>query len=584
MYDTCIFKGNEKLLKWAMDYTCASKRTKRCVGWDGEMNYVHMSKNLMLLYQLAKMPEGLEVVKLHMLLWSERRSLRRDVFKVSKLFKPEGEVMWHSAIEYEGRADMPFLAVNAWMEGEFEKYSEGGCFEISFSGIGCNLECTNDKGTIRFYDGAPLEIRRKEENDPTIDHADMYTTELRMLNSWHEEDGGDPAGAEFAGIVEGCRTETICGEKCYLINLWSGPVSSPASFPWTLLVAANRVEGHYVPRVGDMVHGSAFMFGTFFGENHDKPSVFHENFTPVAEGGDESPMAQDGESGTNVEGKFTDDGNEDVVTDSNAKPSKSKDGWEWLPRKPEEYPVFKSYGGGLTKSVATVLPKYVVYTDYRKKIKGELKPLKALSRKALKRILDSIDYVIPNKNNLYMFGSVMDSIGIRHFLVDIKTGERHLWCCVPSGFGREHFRSNLLVALDEAGEVVRYTFYMGDWSGNRLYRGMDLSINFQSSEKQRNYDSIGALVKGIGKMVKDDYVIASCLGHTSMVQAYCTDVVDGVQQFTIEWQIHYLPWQFYIQKGTRQQLVDMLKEFDANGIEPVETMARWKWCKMKGNT
>ena len=69
-----------------------------------------------------------------------------------------------------------------------------------------------------------------------------------------------------------------------------------------------------------------------------------------------------------------------------------------------------------------------------------------------------------------------------------------------------------------------------------------------------------------------------------MLQAYCDEVVDGVQQFTIEWQIHYLPWQFYISKGTREQLVSMLEEFYEHGIEPVETMARWKWCKMKGNT
>lgn len=61
-------------------------------------------------------------------------------------------------------------------------------------------------------------------------------------------------------------------------------------------------------------------------------------------------------------------------------------------------------------------------------------------------------------------------------------------------------------------------------------------------------------------------------------------VADGVQQFAIEWQIHYLPWQFYVCKGTRDQLVAMLEEFDKHGIEPVETMARWKWCKMKGNT
>ena len=129
MYDTYIFNDNERLLKWAIEHTCASKRAQRCVGWDGEMNYVHMSKNLTLLYQLAKTSDGLEVVKLHMLLWSERRSLRRDVFKVSKLFKPDGEVMWHSAIEYGGRADMPFLVDPAGLRGLL-LHPGGGFFEL----------------------------------------------------------------------------------------------------------------------------------------------------------------------------------------------------------------------------------------------------------------------------------------------------------------------------------------------------------------------------------------------------------------------------------------------------------------------
>lgn len=579
MYDTYLFHNNHKLLKWAQEHTCVSERAKKCVGWNGEMNYAHLADNLVLLYQLANTHDGFEVCKLHMLLWSNRRTLRKDIFKVSKFFKPEGEEMWHSAIEFDGRADIPFLAVNAWTEGDFEKYSNGGCFEMAFSGIGCSLECMNDKGIIRFYEGNPLEMKRKEENDPTIDHADMFMTELRALNSWHDGET-EIAGAEFIGIVEDCRAEMICGEKCYIISLWSGPMSQSGSFPWTLLVAANRIEGRYTPHVGDMIHGNAFMFGTFFGEELGNPTVKCERSAPMPEKINENPVVQ--------ESTLDSDAGPETANGENNAPEedadeKSKKGWEWLPRKPAEYPVFKSHGGGLAKSVTKSLPKYVVYNDYRNKIKGELKPLKTPSRKELKRILNSIDYVITSKDNLHIFGSVMNSIGIRHFLLDVKTGERHLWCCVPSGF-REHFRSNLLIALDKTGEVVRYTFYMGDWEMNRLYRGMDMSINIQSTKKERRYNSMGPLIKGIAKMVKDDFCIACSLGHTAMVQAYCDDVVDGVQQFTIEWQIHYLPWQFYINKGTRPQLVDILKEFDANGIEPVETMARWKWRRMKGNT
>ena len=316
------------------------------------------------------------------------------------------------------------------------------------------------------------------------------------------------------------------------------------------------------------------MFGTFHGEPQKEPTVYQDRDLQkiMEKAADKEPVEE-----------VSDDGSPEAASEKPSDEDIMK-GWEWLPRKPKDYPEVKAHGGGLAKSVAEALPKYVVYSEYRKRIKGELKALKDPSRKELKRILDSIDYVITSKDNLHMFGSVMDAIGIRHFVFDAKTGERHLWCGLPSGFGREHFHSNLLVALDKDGDVLRYTFYMGDWDWHRLCRGMETQISFHAEKDSRHYDSIGAAIKDVPKMGKDDFIIACCLGHTAMLQAYCDEVVDGVQQFTIEWQIHYLPWQFYISKGTREQLVSMLEEFVEHGIEPVETMARWKWRKMKGNT
>ena len=439
---------------------------------------------------------------------------------------------------------------------------------MTFAGLGDYLECMNDKGVVRFYDGRPVEEERAKKNDPTIDHADMTFSELRSLNSGDRAE--EPALAEFSGIVEACRAVKICGVKCYRIRLMSGAPDDPSSFPWSLLIAANRVDRNYVPRVGDSVHGAAYLFGTFHGDAQNEPTVYLDNWIrKIFDDGDQVPSGQLDEEASHVE-KASDEGDDK--------------GWEWLPRKPEEYPEVPSHGGGLSRSVASVLPKYVVYGDYRKKIRGALTPLKEPSRKELKRILSSIDYVITSKNNLHVFGSVMESIGIRHFVRDAKTGERHLWCGLPSGFGREHIHSNLLIALDDNGDVLRYTFYMGAWDWHRLYRGMDITINFQSEKNLGHYESISDAVKDVGKMREDDYIIACCLGHTAMVQAYCDAVVEGVQRFTIEWQIHYLPWQFYIKDGTKEQVVSMMEEFGKHGIEPVETMSRWKWCKMKGNT
>ena len=580
MYDTYFFRDNKKLLKWAKDYTCASKRAKPYVGWDGVVNFVHMAKDLVLLYQLAKRPDGFEVVMLHMLLWSERRSLRKDVFKVAKFFRPEGEILWHSKIDYEGRTSIPFVVTNAWMKEEYEKYSMGGCFEMSFSGIGQYLECINDKGTIRFYDGNPVEMKRKEENNPTIDHADMYMTELRMLNSSHDDTC--PARAEFAGIVEGCRIETICGEKCYVLYLWSGPMDSPVSFPWTLLVAANRVEGRYVPRTGDMVHGEAFMFGTFFGDEQKAPTVYTEQFKNTIKG--KMECALEVEDDNNSFGGIDSENRDLKMTNKvqSNKPTKCKKGWGWLPRKPATYPECKHHRGGLVASVKKVHPKFVVYADYLKHIKGPLIPAKSPSRTELRAIIDSIDYVVTKRDNLHVLAAVFDVIGIRHLLKDEKTGERHLWCCLPSGVWKEHYRTNLLIALDENNSVLRYSFHTGDWSLMPMLRGMAVSINFQSSGKLVQYEKIAEAIKHVGKMKKSDYMIAASHGQTSILQAWCDGVnTDGIQKLRIEWHAHDLPWQFFISNGTKEQFVAMLKVYDKYGIEPVQTMARWSWCRME---
>jgi hypothetical protein len=582
MYDTSFFKDNHKLLDWAKSYLGVATQAKPCVGWDGPIKFAHMSKELLFLYQLERKETGLEVVMFHMLLWSEPWCLRENIFRVRKFFRPDGEMLWHSAIAYEDRMDLPFAVVNAWQEDEFAKYSEGGCFEMAFSGIGDWLVCNNDKGTIRFFDGNPVERMRKEKNDPTIDHVDMYMTEARMLNPG--DDSAESARAEFAAIVENCETMTICGEKCYRLHLWSGPMDSPASFPWTLLVAANRVEGHYVPRTGDMVHGNAFLFGTFIGDAREKPTVHDER--TVARPAEESACKPAVEEQPDPENADENEPVRDAAEDDAAPDEADGDqkGWEWLPRPPAEYPECEHHGGGLHGSVKKIHPKFVVYADYRRHLKGELTPVKLPSRKALKRILDSIDYVLTQKNNERMFADCFDAIGIRHMVRDAKTGENHLWCCLPSGIYWEHFRSNLLIALDGDLSVLRYTFHAGEWNWMKMDRGMAVSIHFQSSGNLVHYDSIPDAIPHLAEMKKDDYLIAAPHGPTALLQAWC-DESDGHGnlQLLMEWHVHGLPWQFNVKKGTREQFAAMLEEFDKHGVEAVQTMAKWRWCKMKGN-
>lgn len=568
MYETKIFPDGKTFIEWAQKSIAKSSRAQDMVGWDGGINIVKMDKDLAFLYQLEQRENGWEVVDMHMLLWGAERSPRKDICKISEFFRPDDGVLWHASLIYGGRRSLDFCVANAFYGEPFDKYSKGGNFEMTFAGLGDYLECMNDKGVVRFYNGNPVEMARMEKNDPTIDHADVIFSELRSLNSSSARE--EPALAEFTGIVEWCETVMICGVKCYRIRLMSGSHDDTSSFPWCLLIAANRVEGKYMPRVGDSVHGTAYMYGSFHGEKQESPSIYLEQ--ELLEKVDGTVRSED---------EPIEDADPEPLVESVAETEKD---WEWLPRRPETYPEIKSFGKRLSKSVAKVLPRYIVYNDYRRQIIGELKSLKHPSRKELKRILDSIDYVIKSKNNLRMFGSDIDVIGVRHFVVDTKTNERHLWCAIPSGYGQERFHTNLLVALNEVGDVLRYTLYTGDLQRGRLRNGMHLKTHICAHENVKQVSSMSLLLAIVSEMSKDDFIIAESLGGTSMLQAYCDDVVAGVQQFRIEWQVHYTPWQFYINKATLEQLIAMLQAYDMYGIEAIQTMACWKWCKMKGNT
>ena len=115
-------------------------------------------------------------------------------------------------------------------------------------------------------------------------------------------------------------------------------------------------------------------------------------------------------------------------------------------------------------------------------------------------------------------------------------------------------------------------------------RGMEVFINFQSSRNLVHYANIAEAIPHLAEMKKDDYFIAAPCGPTVLLQAWCTESDGkGNLQLTMEWHVHGLPWQFYAKKGTREQFAAMLEELDKHGIEPVQTMARWRWCKMKKN-
>lgn len=576
MYETYLHKSERDFANYAQAHLSESQRAGNMVGWNGAINYSLLSDDLILLYQLEKAADGWSVCDMHMLLWGSETTLRKDIGRIGKFWKadgaalwnPQGNILWHSSLIYGDRAELPFVVANAWQEEQFKRYSQGGNFEITFAGLGTWLECLNDSAVIRFYEGAPVELARREMNDPNIDHRDVDMSQLRSLNPCDSKDA--PALAEFTGVVDACSTVKICGEKCYRIRLWSGSAAEAGPFPWQLLIAANHVDGKYVPRVGDIVHGNAVIFGMLHGDQCDCPTLT-----------DERECVCDSEKTF----EEPDDHSEQInVVETHDEGPHDKKDFEYLPRKPAQYPDVKDYGKGLSPKVIDVMPKFVTCVDYRKAMKGTLEELKNPTRKDLRRIFGEIEYVITSKKNRHMFSSVVESSGIRHFVRDTETEERHLWCCIPSGFGQQHFHTNLWIAISPAGNVLRYTLYSGEWERwHRLNKGIDLTINFQSEKRKARFDKMPELIDAIEKMKEDDYLIAVENGHTVMVQAYCNSAEAGVQDFRVEWQLHYLPWQFFAEEVSAEKLVEILKTFDAEGLESVETMLDWQWCKMRGN-
>lgn len=569
MYEEEIFKDGKSFLAWSMAAVKESHPMEPYVGWDGDVNGIRVADDLAMLYQLEVNGEAQrEVVDMHMLLWGEDRNLRRDVCKVSKFYRPGGAFLWHADLDYTNGQLLPFAVANAWQKGNFEKYSNGGCFEMTFAGLGTHLECYNDRGVVRFFNGNPVEWVRKEKNDPTIDHYDMTFCELRSLNP-----GGNatfPALAEFTGIVESVSAEFVQGVKCYRIKLWSGWPKERSSFPWKLLVSAARIEGRYVPRTGDFVHGSAIMFGTFQGENQDSPTICQMPF------GDGEIVGDD----VNMETNRCDEtaGTETVSVEDDGE---GKD-WAWMPRRHQKYPDVQRFAGGLDPEVEMALPKFVTYADYRASVKGDLQEEVLLSRKELKAVLDQILVGGKSKKGKMRqkraFAGHLDSIGIRHVVKDALTGERHVWCCVPSSYGGQYTRTHLLAALDADGRVLRYSLHAGDW---KMRPSNTMEFTAMSSKANGRETEIGTFAEAIahvGDMIKDDFLVCGSFGPTSMLQAYCDErAEDGVQKFTVEWQVHSVKWQFAAHGITARQLMAMIAAYEEHGIEAVETMTVWKW-------
>lgn len=558
MYDRFFFKDGDAFVRYVMDYGPHMPTLKEYRGSKSPTLIGHMAKDLVMLVETEDVGDHCDFHAAHLLLRETRQACRKDFCRVTPFFKPKKGFLWHASLDYgEARVPLDFVVANAFQGDAFDLCSKGGVFQMRFMGLGESIACMNRKGVVRFWDGLPVARERRDKGDPSIDHVDMVFSEARSLNPCHDKE--NPAFAEFISTIENVSTETICGQPCYRIRLWSGPLEDPASFPWTLLIAKGRVPKGWIPRVGDFVNGIAAMYGTFDdkAEKGAEPTIYQPEFLS----GDSIPEPP-------------------IPKKDIPKPPKGKPETEWLPRRPKEYPDAPAPRVPLPAFTDEPFKKFVTYPEYRRHVGKDLVPVAPPSRKRLREIVDAIDHVITTDGDRRVFATHFDAIGVRHAVRDPATGETHLWLCMPwySRWCERH--GDFLVALSPDGRAIRYTVHTGDerWAHGEWE---SFTCGFKKGSKRTDFATPNAALKAVPAMKKDDFIVLSGKCHGSMLQAACSR--GGKRRsFLVEIQILGLEWQFFKKNVSEKRLLKLCRLFLAGGLAAVENEEPWKQVRMKG--
>lgn len=555
MYDKLLFRSNDELFQYVSENGPKWPVLKEYKGCKTPTPWGRLDDNVSILVSTVRDKGQIVASETHFILRETRKACRHDFCRVSPFFKVRGKMLWHARLDYcANRRPLDFVVANAFQGERFDRFSKGGVFRMRFMGLGESLECLNNRGVIRFWDGLPVARERRDKSDPTIDHVDMVFSTMRALNSCG--DRKSPAFAEFESTIENVSRETICGQPCYRIRLWSGPLDSPAAFPWTLLIAKARVQKGYIPRVGDFVNGIAAMYGTFDEVADGKPTVFEPEFM----GGDPEPPIPE----------------EDIP-----KPPAGKPKDEWLPRRPMDYPDAPAPRVPLPAFTDEPFKKFVTYPEYRQHLGEKLVPVAPPSRKRLREIINEIDHVITTDGNRRVFAPHFDAIGIRHAVRDPATGETHLWLCIPwySRWCERH--GDLLVTVSGDGCALRYSIHTGDemWAHGEWE---SFTSGFKKGNKRTNFDTPSMALESVPNMKKDDFIILSGQCHGSMLQAACTR---GGQRhaFLVEIQIFGVEWQFFKKCVSEKRLLELCQLFLSGGLAAVENEEPWRHVRMKNS-
>ena len=548
MYDTLFFRSTDELFQYVSENGPKWPVLKEYKGRKTPTPLGRLDDTVSILVSTVRDKGQIVASETHFILRETRKACRQDFCHVSPFFKVRGKMLWHARLDYgDARTPLPFVVANAFQGDAFDTYSKGGVFRMRFMGLGESLECMNNRGVIRFWGGNPVARERRDKGDPSIDHVDMTVSTMRALNPCH--DTKNPAFAEFTSTIENVSRDTICGQPCYRIRLWSGLLDSPASFPWTLLIAKARVQKGYIPRVGDFVNGTAAMYGTFDEVANGEPTVFEPGF----HGGVPEPPIPEKDIPRPPEGKPED---------------------EWLPRRPMDYPDAPAPRVPLPAFTDEPFRKFVTYPEYRRHIGEDLVPVAPPSRKRLREIIGEIDFKYTYVDDeRWAFGRIFGAIGIRHVVRDAATGDTHLWLCIPLIDIHYDFHAELMISVGTDGHVSRYTIYSNN--GNWTHGEMWCEVNRDGNHDDTIHATPEAALADVKNIKKGGFVIfcADCTGN--MFQAICTQG-GARKRYYAEWLLFGKRWCRRRKNVSEERLLELCRLFLSGGLPAIQNEELWQ--------
>ena len=240
---------------------------------------------------------------------------------------------------------------------------------------------------------------------------------------------------------------------------------------------------------------------------------------------------------------------------------------------PRTYPVRFA----TSSAVNRLLPCYVTYAEFQKAMGRDIE---AATLPDKERVLQVIRGVIPDRRFLIhkwmldVHKAWRESLTPKFAFSSRKTSELFWWCEVGSAKGW-NIKTYILIAVDLAGKLMRYTFCSDGPTGPGR---CSFCIRFHDAahrEREVSYKSAQLFVRNISKMVRcGDNML--CIENDREEYVQASRNRDGT--FYVEYQLYHMPWQMCLRKTAGGQLAMIVRQFCAGGIPAIANGYAWRCC------